>query len=136
MESRNTFLELGNGTKVLPRGRTITVPVVTAGYSMKTDLAVCSLLYGVDLVLGMTWLVEANPLIRWSIGTVYLLHSVSSFQRIMGEWLNNQVKVGTVKVLIIAEELESLRKPSNTASWKIVKSTTFLALWSTETQNS
>ena len=42
VELHNTFLELGDGTKVLSRGRTIDVPVVTAGYSMKIDLTVCS----------------------------------------------------------------------------------------------
>ena len=83
----------------------------------KTDLMAYSLLHEVDLMLGMTWLVEADPLIRWNIGTVYLPDFVSSFQRIMGEWINKQVKVGTVKVLSMNEELESLRKPSNTASF-------------------
>ena len=67
VESHSTFLELRDGTKVLSRGRAIDVPIVTAGYSQKTDLTVCSLLHNVDLVLGMTWLVEADPLIRWSL---------------------------------------------------------------------
>ena len=125
VESHNTFLELGDGTKVLLRGRTVGVPIITAGYAMKIDLTVCSLLHDVDLVLGMTWLVEADPLIRWSTGIVYLPDFVSSFQSIMGEWLNRQVKVGTVKVLSTNEELESLRKPSNTASLKILKSPQF-----------
>ena len=125
VESHNTFLELGDGTKVLSRGRAVDVPIVTAGYSQKTDLTVCSLLHNVDLVLGMTWLVEADPLIRWSTGTVYLPDSITSFQRIMGDWLDKQVKVGTVKVLSTNEELESLRKPSNTASLQILKSQNF-----------
>ena len=112
------------------------MPIVTAGYTQKTDLTVCSLLHEVDLVLSMTWLVEVDPLIRWSIGTVYLPDSVLSFQRIMGDWLDKQVKLGTVKVLSTNEELESLRKPSNTASLKILKSPTFWALSKTETQNS
>ena len=38
-----------------------------------------------------------------------------------GEWVDKQVKVGTVKVLSTNEELESLRKPSNIASLKILK---------------
>ena len=136
VESHNTFLELGDGTKVLSQGRNIGVPVVTAGYSMKTDLTVCSLLHDVDLVLGMTWLVTVDLLIQWSTGTVYLPDYVSSFQRIMGEWLDRQVKVRTIKVLSTNEELESLRKPSKTASLKILKSPAFRAMRSTETQNS
>ena len=79
MESHNTFLELGDGTKVLSRGRTIGVPIVTASYTMKIDLTVCSLLHDVDLVLGMTWLVEVDPLIRWSTGIVYFPDSIMSF---------------------------------------------------------
>ena len=63
VESHNTFLELGDGTKVLSRGRTIGVPVVTAGYTMKTNKTVCSLLHDVDFLLGMAWLVEADMLI-------------------------------------------------------------------------
>ena len=33
VESHNTFLELGDGKKVLSRGRAVDVPVVTSGYS-------------------------------------------------------------------------------------------------------
>ena len=99
IESHNTFLELGDGKKVLSRGRTVDVPVVTSNYTMKTNLTVCSLLLDVVIVLGMTWLKVADPLIRWSTGYVYIPDSISSFQRIMGQWLDKQGKVGTVKVL-------------------------------------
>ena len=63
-ESHNTFLELGDGKKVLSRGRAVDVPVVTSGYMMRTNLIVSNLLHGVDIVLGMTWLKVADPLIR------------------------------------------------------------------------
>ena len=88
IESHNTFLELGDGKKVLSRGRAVNIPVVTSDYSMKTNLTVSNLLHGVDIVLGMTWLKVADPLIRWSTGHVYIPDSVSSFQRIMGQWLD------------------------------------------------
>ena len=77
VESHNTFLELGDGKKVLSRGRAVDVPVVTSGFEMKTDLTVCSLLHGVDLVLGMTWLKVADPLIRWSTGQLFIPDSIS-----------------------------------------------------------
>ena len=64
VESHNTFLELGDGKKVLSRGRAVDVPVVTSGYTMRTNLTVSNLLHGVDIVLGMTWLKVADPLIR------------------------------------------------------------------------
>ena len=77
-----------------------------------------------------------DPLIRWSTGHVYIPDSLSSFQRIMGQWLDKQVKVGTVKVLSTNEQLESLKQPSNTASIGILKSLAYWALRSTEIHNS
>ena len=136
VESHNTFLELGDGKKVLSRGRAVDVPVVTSGYTMRTNLTVSNLLHGVDVVLGMTWLKVADPLIRWSTGQMYIPDSISSFQRIMGQWLDKQVKVGTVRVLSTNEQLESLKQPSETASIEMLKSPKFWAVKTTETQNS
>ena len=56
MESHNTFLELGDGKKVLSWGRAVDVPIVTAGYTLKTDLTISNFLHGVDVMLGMAWL--------------------------------------------------------------------------------
>ena len=128
VESHNTFLELGDGKKVLSRGRAVDVPVVTSGFEMKTDLTVCSLLHGVDLVLGMTWLKVADPLIRWSTGQMFIPDSISSFQRIMGQWLDKQVKIGTVRVLSTHEDFESLKQPSNAASIEVLKNPKFWAI--------
>ena len=136
VESHNTFLELRDGRKVLSRGRAVDVPIVTSGYTMRTSLTVTRLLHGVDVVLGMIWLKVADPLIRWSTGQVYIPNSISSFQKIMGKWMDKQVKVGTVKVLSTNEELESLKQPSGTASLEILKSPKFWAVKKPETQNS
>ena len=54
IESHNTFLEFGDSKKVLSRGRSVDIPVVMSGYSMKTNLTVSNLLHGVDVILGMT----------------------------------------------------------------------------------
>ena len=67
---------------------------------------------------------------------MYIPDSISSFQRIMGQWLDKQVKVGTVKVLPTNEQLESLKQPPNIASLEILKSPKFWAVKTTETQNS
>ena len=75
-------------------------------------------------------------MIRWSTGHVYIPDSISSFQRIMGQWLDKQVKVWTVKVLSMHEALESLKQPSKTTSLEVLKSPAFWAVRSTETQNS
>ena len=121
VESHNTFLELGDGKKVLSRGRAVDVPIVTADYAVKMNLTVSSLLHGVDVVLGMTWLREMDPLICWSTGNIHIPNSISSFQKIMGQWLDKQIKTGTVKVFSTNEQLESLRQPSNIASLEILK---------------
>ena len=136
VESHNTFMELADGKKVLSRGRTVGVPVVTGGYAVKMDLTVTKLLHGADIVLGLTWLRVADPLIRWSTGDVYIPDSVSSFQRIMGHWLEKQVKTGTVRVLSTNEQLNSLRQPSEIASLEILKSPKFWAVRKTDVQNS
>ena len=136
VESHNTFMELADGKKVLSRGRTVGVPVVTGGYAVKMDLTVCRLLHGADVVLGMTWLQVADPIIRWSTGDIYIPDSVSSFQRIMGHWLEKQVKTGTVRVLSTNEQLNSLRQPSEIASLEILKSPKFWTVRKTDVQNS
>ena len=134
VESHNTFLELGDGKKVLSRGRAVDVPVVTSGYEMKTNLTVSNLLHGVDIVLGMTWLKVADPLIRWSTGQMFIPDSESSYQSIIGQWLEKQVKIGTVKVLSKNEELESLRNPSDIASLEILKSPKFWTVQQEDTE--
>ena len=136
VESHHTFLELGDGKKVLSRGRTVDVPVVMSGYTVKINLTVSRLLHGVDVVLGMTWLKMADPIIRWSTGQIYIPDSISSFQRIVGQWMDKQVKTGTVKVLSTNEQLESLKQPSNAASIEILKSPQFWVVKKTAAQNS
>ena len=135
-ESHNTFLELGDGKQVLSRGRAADVPIVTTSYSVKTELIVINLLHDMAVVLGMTWLKEADPLIRWSTRIVYIQDSTSSFQGVAGQWLDKQVKTGIVKVLSTNEHLESLRQSSNIASLEILKSPKFWVLRKKETQNS
>ena len=68
---------------------------------------------------------------------MYIPDSNSSFQRIMGHWLDKQVKVGTVKVLSTNEDLEPLKKqPSDIASIEMMKTPKFWAIDTQEIQNS
>ena len=71
-EPHDTFLELGNGERVLSRGRVTNVPVVTGNHCTRCNLTVTSLLHQVDLVLGVSWLKQVNPLIDWNAGAMYL----------------------------------------------------------------
>ena len=52
----DTFLELGNGQRVLSRGYVPEVPVTVGGHTSSTNLTVTSLLHDSDVILGMTWL--------------------------------------------------------------------------------
>ena len=84
----------------------------------------------------MTLVKEVDPLIHWSTKIVYIPGSVSSFQKIVGQWLDKQVKTRTIKVLSTNEQLESLKQSSDITSLEISKSLKFWALRKTETKNS
>ena len=76
VESANTFLELRVEQKVLSWGRAVDAPIVIVGYALKADLIVSNLLHGINVMLGMTWLQEVDPLILWSVGIVYIPNSI------------------------------------------------------------
>ena len=107
----NTFLELGNGSKVLSKFEAMDIPVVIAGRTFKIDFTVSDLLHNVDIVLGITWLKEYNPLVDWSTGNLYILDS-HSLMRLFEEWLHAKYKIGTVKLLYSHEEIEALKNPT------------------------
>ena len=104
----DTFLELGNGQRVLSRGYVPEVPVILSGHTSTVDMTVTSLLHDVDVVLGMTWLKSVRPIIDWFSGEVYIPNSVST-SLIHGEWLQAAVKSGTVAVLSSSEKLKELK---------------------------
>ena len=96
--SENTLLELGNGDRILSRGRVNDVPVVTASLSVKLDLTITKLLHNVDVVLGMNWLCTVNPIIDWRGARMFLPDTLgSSF--LAGFWLDAAEKTGTMKVM-------------------------------------
>ena len=80
----NMFLEWGNGSKVLSKYEAMDIPVVIAGRTFKIDFTMSDPLHNVDLVLGITWLKEHNPLVDWNIGNLYILDS-QSLMRLFGE---------------------------------------------------
>ena len=61
----NTFLELGNGSKVLSKFEAMDIPVVIAGRTFKIDFTVSDLLHNVDIVLRY-YLVENNITLSWT----------------------------------------------------------------------
>ena len=120
----NTFLELGNGSKVLSKFEAMDIPVVITGRTFKIDFTVSDLLHNVDIVLGITWLKEHNPLVDWSSGNLYILDS-HSLMRLFGEWLHAKYKIGTVELLYSHEDLEALKNPAVTAKIQVIANPRF-----------
>ena len=85
---------------------------------------VSGMLYEVDLILGITWLQETNPLIDWSSGTLYIPDSQSMI-RLFGEWLQSKYQTGTVKILYSHEEIESLKNPAVTEKINVIANPRF-----------
>ena len=120
----NTFLELGDGSKVLSKFEALDILVVIAGRTFKIDFTVSDLLHKVDIVLGITWLQENNPLVDWSSGNLYILDS-QSLMRLFGEWLHAKYKIGTVKLLYSHEDLEALKNPAVTERIQVIANPQF-----------
>ena len=103
-----TFLELGDGQKILSKGKVLDIPIITAGVVSKMDLTITSLLHEVDLILGVSWLQAINPLIDWRSGRVYLPTDEGN-SLLLGDWLDKTVQAGTVQVLQSADAIAALR---------------------------
>ena len=112
---RDIFLELGNGEKYLSWGYVPDVPVVTAGLTVKFELAVTNLLHEVDLVLGINWLQLVNPVVDWGGARLYVPNAVQT-ALLQGDWLAGHVQSGTVTVLSGEEEFEMHEGFKNTKS--------------------
>ena len=121
---KNTFLELGTRAKVLSKFEAMDIPVVIAGRTFKIDFTVSDLLHNVDIVLGITWLKQHNPLVDWSTGNLYILDS-QSLMRLFGEWLHAKYKIGTIKLLYSHEDLEALKNPAVTAKIQVIANPRF-----------
>ena len=123
-QKNNTFLELGDGSKVLSKSEALDIPVVIAGRTFKIDFTMSDLLHKVDIVLGITWLQENNPLVDWSSGNLYILDS-QSLMRLFGEWLHAKYKIDTVKLLYSDEDLKALKNPAVTKRIQVIANPQF-----------
>ena len=125
--SQDTFLELGNGTRVLSRGMVQGAPITLAGVTTKTDFTVSRLLHDVDIVLGVNWLKTINPIIDCSSGRIYMPNAIRT-ALIEGTWLSSENAIGTVKVLSDSAGLENVQSEYMRNSLAILKTPKF---WST-----
>ena len=110
-ESHDTFFELGNGERILSRGRVTNIPIVTGNHCKRCNLTVTSLLHQVDLVLGVSWLKQVNPLIDWNAGEMYLFSNGFLGSFLYCQWLESACKIGTVSIVYSSDQLEALKKP-------------------------
>ena len=120
----NTFLELGDGQKILSRGKVLNVPIVTAGLTVKMDLTVTSLLHEVDLILGINWLQLVNPLIDWCNARVFLPRALGT-PILPSTWLDAQQRIGTVRVLSSTDDLNALTDAKHQSAISVLKTPQF-----------
>ena len=120
----DVFLELGNGTTALSRGKVQGAPITTASVTARMDLTVSQLLHDVDIVLGINWLKYVNPLIDWSSGRVYLPGAVHT-ALLEGSWLSAENATGTVKILSNSAGLETVQNANLKNSLSILKTPKF-----------
>ena len=110
-KSHDTFLELGNGARALSRGMVQGAPITLTAVTSYSDLTVTKLLHEVDIVLGINWLKQINPLIDWCSGRVYLPGAINT-ALLEGQWLSSDHAIGTVKLLSTSDGLESIKDES------------------------
>ena len=72
------------------------------------DLTVSKLLHEVDIVLGINWLKQVNPLIDWCSGRVYLPGAIHT-ALLEGSWLSAEHHGGTVKFLSSTDGLKNIQ---------------------------
>ena len=123
----DTFLELGNGTTALSRGKVQGAPITTASVTTQIDLTLSHLLHDVDIVLGVNWLKHINPIIDWCSGRVYLPGAVHT-ALLEGKWLSSDHAIGTVKILSNPAELKDVQNDHVRNSLSILKTPKFWTL--------
>ena len=135
-EPHDTFLELGNGERVLSRGRVTNVPVVTGNHCTRCNLTVTSLLHQVDLVLGVSWLKQVNPLIDWNAGAIYLFSNGFPESFLYGQWLESACKIVTVSIIYSSDQLETLKRPEIQKQISVIRNPCFWEYGSVKSANS
>ena len=91
-------LELADGSKIRSTSKVRGVMCTVGTNICKLDLTVTKLLHDVDLVLGMTWLQQWNPLIDW-VHQVMYIRTYRGWDKIRGLFLSSEHAVGTVKIV-------------------------------------
>ena len=120
-------LELANGSKIKATQQT-KVTTCTVGEAVsKINFTVTNLLSNVDLVLGMDWLVQWNPVIDWR-RQILNLYVNRHWTQVFGTLLDSSQQVGTVKILdpyavIARKEMPEWVVPKAPKVWDVKKKT-------------
>ena len=91
-------LELADGSKIRSTQKIQGVMCTVGKNICKVDFTVTKLLHDVDLVLGMTWLQQWNPLVDW-VHQVMYIRTEKGWDKIRGLFLDSEHAIGTVKIL-------------------------------------
>ena len=96
-----------------------------AGRTFKIDFTVSDLLHNVDIVLGITWLKEYNPLVDWSSGkSVHF--GLPQFDEIVWRVVKCQVQDWHCKnYCILMKTIETLKNPAVTAKIQVIANPRF-----------
>ena len=135
-EPHDAFLELGDGERILSRGRVTNVPAVTGNHCTRCNLTVMLLLHDVDLVLGVSWLKQVNPLIDWNAGAMHLCSNGFPRSFLYGQWLESACKIGTVSIIYSSDQLEPLKRPEIQKQISVIRNPCFWEYGSVKPANS
>ena len=104
--AENATLELGDGTKVPSKGRIEKLIFTMGSRTFSQEFTVTELMSGVDMVLGMSWLEQVNPLINWGSHTMYV-RDQEVYYPIAGVSAEKDTKIGTVRHVEISGDQEN-----------------------------
>ena len=94
--AEHATLELGDGTRVPSKGCIENLHFSMGSRTFSQNFTVTKLMTGVDMVLGMTWLEQVNPLINWGSHTIYV-QDQNIYHPIAGVPADKDTKIGIVR---------------------------------------
>ena len=120
-------LELADGSKIKATQQTQVTKCTVGEAVSKINFTVTNLLSHVDLVLGMDWLVQWNPVIDWR-RQILNLYVNRHWTQVYGTLLDASQQVGTVKILnpyavVKEKEMPEWVVPKAPKIWDVKKKT-------------
>ena len=98
---------------------------MTRNHCTRCNLTRTSLHHQVDLVLGVSWLKQVNPLIDWNVGTMYLFSNRFLGSFLYGQWLKSACKIGTISIIYSSYQLEAVKRPEIQQQISVIRNPCF-----------